>query len=98
MMSQIKQLETLQVDSILDMGFAKFEQQERFRQFASDHFFEYQIHYLNVDSTVRRKGFIERNIKKVRPFNLTLRKPISILWTWLENPKEDELDNPVVIK
>lgn len=60
----ILQLKSIHTDSILDLGFAKAEHRAIFLEFAKQHNINTQIHFLDVNKTLRWKRVEQRNREK----------------------------------
>lgn len=98
MLDLILQLELTKTDSILDLGFSKFEHREKFRRFAKKNNMELKIHFLNISKETRQKRIFERNIKKGETFEFVVtEKNFDFMESWFEKPKEVELKNSIII-
>lgn len=98
MMDTISQLENAEVDSILDLGLSKFEHREKWRRFAKEHDFKYQIHYLNIDKETRRERVTKRNQEQGDSFEFEVSdEAFDFMETWFEEPCAEELLGAVVI-
>ncbi|NPD45711.1 ATP-binding protein [Lentimicrobium sp. S6] len=99
MMDTILQLENAEVDSILDLGLSKFEHREKWRQFAKEHDFKYQIHYLNIDKETRRKRVTKRNQEQGDSFEFEVSaEAFDFMETWFEAPRSEELVGAIVVR
>ena len=59
-MDLVVQLESVKIDSILDLGLSKFEHREKFRKFAELNGYEIKIHFLDILKEIR-DGLIVTN-------------------------------------
>lgn len=93
----ILQLENTSTDSILDLGFSKFEHREAFRKFAAQHNIETQLHYLDVDKDLRWKRVQKRNVEKGETYEFHVSKEnFDFMEIWFEIPNENELKNAII--
>ena len=96
--SLILQLERIKTDSILDLGFSKFEHREKFRKFARINNIEIKIHFLDVSKGTRLKRIGERNNEKGETFEFEVtQENFEFMESWFEKPSEIELKNGIVI-
>jgi len=96
--SLILQLEGTENDSILDLGFSKFEHREKFRKFAKINNIEIKIHFLDISKETRLKRIFERNIEKGETFEFEVtQENFEFMESWFEKPTEKELTNGIVI-
>jgi len=96
-MNLIEQLESSKIDSILDLGFAKFEHREKFRKFAKDNRFEIKLHFLDISKETRLKRVLNRNKEKGDTFEFEVTKEnFDFMENWFEKPNEMELKNGVI--
>ena len=99
MMDIILQLENAEVDSILDLGLSKFEHREKWRRFAKEHDFKYQIHYLNIDKETRRQRVTKRNHEQGDSFEFEVNdEAFDFMETWFEAPRSEELVGAIVVR
>jgi len=95
----IEQLEDSKTDSILDLGFSKFEHREKFRTFASSRGYEMKIYFLDVPKETRFKRIISRNKEKGETFEFEVSEDnFNFMENWFEKPKESEMENGLIIK
>lgn len=95
----IIQLENAGIDSILDLGFSKYEHREKFRSFANQSGFLHKIHYLEISSDIRFERVMERNRTQGASFEFEVSKEnFDFMEDWFEIPNEDELKDGIVIK
>ena len=98
MMSQMVQLEELGIDSILDLGFSKFEHREKFRIFAKKNDFEFKLHFLDIDKETRMKRVLKRNTEKGDTFEFEVtQENFDFMESWFESPSDEELGNDSII-
>lgn len=96
--SLILQLESIDTDSILDLGLSKFKHREKFRKLAIENNIEIKIHFLDVSKETRLKRIMERNSKKGETFEFNVSKEdFDFMENWFERPSEMELKNGVLI-
>lgn len=99
MMDTIKQLESVGVDSLLDLGLSKKEHREKWRRFARDNGFKSQIHFLDIDRDTRRKRVTQRNNEKGDSFEFEVNEEaFNFMESWFETPDEAELEKAIIIK
>lgn len=97
-MELIKQLEHLKIDSILDLGFSKFEHREKFRDFAKSNEFEIKIHLLDISKETRQERVMKRNKEKGATFEFEVSKEdFQFMESWFEKPGKKELKNGIII-
>jgi len=98
MMDTIIQLESLGIDSILDLGLSKGEHREKWRRFAQEHGFKTQIHFLNIDRDTRRNRVTQRNDEKGDSFEFEVNEEaFNFMESWFEKPTEEELQDAIII-
>lgn len=98
-MNLVKQLESSNVDSILDLGLSKFEHREKFRKFAVANGFEITIHFLDIDKEIRLERVMKRNSEKGETFAFEVSKEnFDFMENWFERPTEKEMREGVIIK
>jgi len=98
MMDTIQQLETMGIDSILDVGLSKKEHRDKWRNFAQAHNFETSIHFLNMDQQTRRKRVTQRNQEKGASYEFEVSdEDFNFMESWFETPTEQELINATII-
>ncbi len=97
-MELVKQLESIETDSILDLGLSKFEHREKFREFAKSNAFEIQIHFLDITKETRMERVIKRNNEKGKTFEFEVSKEnFDFMESWFEKPNQKELDGGIII-
>lgn len=69
-MDLVHQLENAKTDSILDLGFSRFEHREKFRKFADLNGYQLKIHFLDISKETRHKRVSREIQKKERLLNL----------------------------
>lgn len=98
MSNLILQLESIKTDSILDLGFSKFEHREKFRQFSRINKIDIKIHYLDISKKTRRKQVFKRNDEKGETFEfIVTAENFEFMENWFEKPNETELKNAIII-
>ena len=98
-MDLILQLEQAGTDSILDLGFSKFEHREKFRTFASKNNYKYTTHFLDISKDIRHQRVLKRNTEQGHTFEFEVSKAdFEFMETWFETPTETELKNAIIIR
>lgn len=98
-MEYIKQLESIHVDAILDLGLSKFEHREKFRIFAKANNFEIKLHYLTFSKEERFRRIQQRNKVKGATFEFEVSKSdFDFMENWFETPTKQELKNGIIIQ
>lgn len=98
-MNLVQQLENSQTDSILDLGFSKFEHREKFRQFAHHYGFLTKIHFLDISKETRYKRVMNRNIEKGETYQFEVTKEdFDFMENWFEQPQKEEMINGKIVK
>lgn len=94
----VKQLEAAGTDSILDLGFSRFDHREKFREFAERHGFDITLHFLDIPKEVRLARVFERNEQRGPTFQFAVsRADFDFMEAWFESPTAVELKNSVKI-
>ncbi len=97
-MDLIVQLEKSKTDSILDLGFSKFEHREKFRKFASLNNYVLTTHYLDVSKVTRLNRVLKRNTNKGETFEFEVsQENFDFMEKWFERPTEHEMIDATVI-
>ncbi len=97
-MSLIEQLESVGTDSILDLGFAKFEHRKKFRAFADENGFEHTTHYLDIPTATRFQRVMNRNEEKGQSFEFEVsRDEFDFMESWFEAPDANEMRGGTII-
>ena len=97
-MELIKQLESSQTDSILDLGLSKFEHREKFRKFAETNDYELKIHFLDISKETRLKRVMKRNNEKGATYEFEVTKEnFDFMENWFEKPSKKEVNGGVII-
>jgi len=92
MQNLILQLETRNVDSILDLGLSKFSHREKFRNFAKEHSLKIKLHFLDIPKEIRKKRIVERNTTKGETFEFVVSDAdFEFMEVWFETPTETEI-------
>jgi predicted kinase len=86
------------IDVILDLGFSRKIQREKFYHLSSAVGVRSQLHFLNIPVEVRKRRVIERNKRKSETFEFEVNEE-TFLWmeTYFETPKGEELERAIVI-
>lgn len=97
-MQLIHQLETANTDAILDLGLSKFEHREKFRAFAQQYNYKYQIHFLDIPKATRLERVMQRNQEKGATYEFEVsQENFDFMETWFERPNEAELSQGIII-
>ena len=97
-MNLVGQLENSKTDTILDLGFSKFEHREKFRQFAKMNGYELQTHFLDISKDTRLKRVLNRNIEKGETFEFEVTiENFDFMEDWFEKPEAKEMLAGIVI-
>lgn len=98
-MNLVEQLENANSESILDLGFSKFEHREKFRNFATSKGFELTLHFLDVPKDIRWNRVSKRNNEKGATFEFEVtRENFDFMENWFEQPNKDEMVNGIILK
>ncbi|WGK65148.1 AAA family ATPase [Croceiramulus getboli] len=98
-MDLIIQLEAANTDSILDLGFSKFEHREKFRSFARDRNYASKIHFLNIPRELRQQRVIQRNQEQGPTYAFEVSQAdFDFMEHYFERPSPEELNDGLVIK
>ena len=94
----VHQLEKSNLDAILDLGLSKFSHREKFRMFANQHGYEYQIHFLDIPKEVRLQRVLQRNEEKGDTFEFEVTKEnFDFMEQWFEKPTEEEMRGGITV-
>lgn len=94
----VSQLENSKNDSILDLGFSKFEHREKFRKFANLNGYKLKTHFLDISKEIRLNRVMKRNIKKGENFEFEVSKEdFDFMENWFEKPSEQEMIGGIII-
>jgi len=97
-MDLVTQLESSNMDSILDLGFSKFEHREKFRKFAESHEYEIKIHFLDISRETRLERIMKRNNEKGPTFEFEVsQENFNFMEKWFEKPRINEMSVGIVI-
>ncbi|MCK4562277.1 MAG: AAA family ATPase, partial [Flavobacteriaceae bacterium] len=97
-MNLILQLESIGVDSILDLGLSKFEHREKFRDFANKNSYKVKIHFLDITKETRLSRVFQRNETKGDTFEFEVtQENFDFMENWFEKPSKAELKNGKII-
>jgi len=95
----ILQLDSVGIDSILDLGLSKFEHREKFRKIANKHNIKIILHLLDIPKETRRERIFKRNDEKGETFEFEVtNENFEFMEKWFERPTDIELENGVIIK
>lgn len=95
----VEQLESSKTDSILDLGFSKFEHREKFRNFAKLNGYELKIHFLDISAATRLERVMNRNKDKGVTFEFEVTTAdFDFMESWFEQPNALEIKDGIVIK
>ncbi|RFN60519.1 AAA family ATPase [Marixanthomonas ophiurae] len=94
----VEQLENSKTDSILDLGFSKFEHREKFRKFADLNGYELTTHFLDIPKTTRLNRVMKRNKEKGSTFEFEVsRENFDFMESWFEKPTNLEMIGGITI-
>lgn len=95
----VKQLESSNTDSILDLGLSKFEHREKFRKFAAKNNYQITTHFLDISKDTRFKRVMKRNIDKGETFEFEVsQENFDFMENWFEKPSREEMIGGITIK
>jgi len=98
-MDLIHQLEKAETDSILDLGFSKFEHREKFRKFSMENGYKLTTHFLDIPKDIRYQRVLKRNTEKGDTFQFEVSQAdFDFMETWFEKPSATEMTNGIIIK
>ncbi|MCK5402108.1 MAG: ATP-binding protein [Flavobacteriaceae bacterium] len=94
----VLQLNSVNIDSILDLGLSKFGHREKFRKFAKKNAIELKLHFLDIPKETRRQRILERNRTKGITYEFDVTKEnFEFMEGWFEKPTNSELKNAIII-
>jgi predicted kinase len=94
----IEQLENTDTDSILDLGFSKFEHREKFRKFANTKGHLLTTHFLDIPKETRLNRIMNRNNEKGETYEFEVTtENFDFMENWFEKPNELEMKNGIII-
>ncbi len=97
-MELVNQLEDSKTDSILDLGFSKFEHREKFREFAESKGYELKIHFLDISKETRLRRIVKRNNEKGPTYEFEVTKEnFDFMENWFEKPSEKEMNGGIIV-
>ena len=97
-MNLIIQLENSEVDSILDLGFSKYEHRQKFRAFANEHGIKVKLHFLDISKETRLSRIFQRNEEKGATYEFEVtQENFEFMETWFEAPDEKEMKEGIVV-
>ena len=97
-MELVDQLENAKTDSILDLGFSKFEHREKFRKFAELNGYELKTHFLDISKETRLERIMKRNYEKGDTYEFEVSKEnFDFMESWFEKPNDNEMKNAITI-
>ncbi|MFD0796149.1 AAA family ATPase [Maribacter chungangensis] len=95
----VSQLQDSKTDAILDLGLSKFEHREKFRNFAAEHNYELQMHFLDISKETRLQRVMQRNTEKGETFAFEVtQENFDFMESWFEKPTDAELTGARVIR
>ncbi len=98
-MELVDQLENVKTDSILDLGFSKFEHREKFRKFAELNGYELKTHFLDISKETRLERVMKRNYEKGDTYEFDVSKEnFDFMESWFEKPSEKEMQGGITIE
>jgi len=98
-MDLIIQLENAGVDSILDLGFSKYEHRQKFKAYANDHGYKIQYHFLDISKETRLARVMKRNTEKGATFEFVVsQENFDFMESWFETPEDEEMIGGVIIR
>lgn len=94
----VLQLETANIDSILDLGLSKFEHREKFRNFAELNEYKVKIHFLDIPKEIRLKRVMRRNNEKGATYQFEVTKEnFDFMEDWFERPSVKEIGEGMIV-
>lgn len=97
-LSLVLQLESVNMNSILDLGFSKLEHREKFRKFAKKNALKYKFHFINIPKETRKHRILERNKNKGETYEFEVSEEnFEFMEGWFEKPTDIELKNAIII-
>ncbi|QXP52174.1 ATP-binding protein [Cellulophaga sp. HaHa_2_1] len=97
MQEQLLQLQRIGIDTILDLGFSKYEHRQKFRDFAQANSIEVELHFLDIPKKERQKRVTQRNIEKGATFSFEVtNENLEFMEELFETPTSEELHNAVI--
>lgn len=97
-MELVKQLESTNTDSILDLGLSKCEHRNKFRKFAKTNGYELKTHFLDISKETRLKRVMKRNSEKGETFEFEVsRENFDFMENWFEKPSDIEMLDGITI-
>ena len=98
-MELVDQLENAKTDSILDLGFSKFEHREKFRKFAELNGYELKTHFLDISKETRLERIMKRNYEKGDTYEFEVSKEsFDFMESWFEKPTEKEMQGGITVE
>lgn len=95
----VSQLEASSCNCILDLGLSKKAHRNKFIQFAKEHGYKYEVHFLDISAEIRRQRMLQRNINKGPTYQFEVTEEnFNFMERWFEPLDETELQNAIVIK
>ena len=83
---------------ILDLGFSKADQRQKFRDLVATESHQFELHLLDLPADVRRRRVNERNLARSGTFEFELdEKTFDWMESYFERPTGDELIGAVVV-
>ena len=98
-MELVDQLENAKTDSILDLGFSKFEHREKFRKFAELNGYELKTHFLDISKETRLERVMKRNYEKGDTYEFEVSKEnFDFMESWFEKPSKKEMLGGITVE
>ena len=98
-MELVDQLENAKTDSILDLGFSKFEHREKFRKFAELNGYELKTHFLDISKETRLERIMKRNYEKGDTYEFEVSKEnFDFMESWFEKPSKKEMQGGITVE
>lgn len=94
-----RQVAACGVSVVLDLGFMKAKDRERFTALAKEEGLSAQLHYVDAPYAVRLKRVTERNLRKGETFSFEVSPAMfDVMEKEFEAPTEEELSEAVVVQ
>ena len=91
------QLNDIEIDAILDLGFAKHARRERFYAFAKANNIPLKVHFLDIPYTIRKQQVAHRNLEKGTTYEFQVSdQDFEFMETWFEPLTELERREAVI--
>lgn len=97
-MDLILQQESVDVDTILDLGLSKYEHREKFRVFAKANAIKTKLHFLDIPKETRWERILKRNNEQGKTYEFKVTKEdFEFMESWFEPPTVKELEGAIVV-